>query len=245
MSTKTVCIGCSLSLRVSVSYIVWKYLLVFGLVVSVEEAMTVEELGHDVGLEGHVERRACLLALKQVRVVTHLHTGRHKTVDLVKKGKDPGTTHACSETANSLFGYSYWVSDSETILPEIITTNNRDQSSWLLLLTKNNPNCCALFRFLCWKPKRTTERRPQLVPSWTASPGSWGRRWWCGTAGPSPWRTAADPRWRSCSSEPGRATSVATSAGSRSGSQSVEKASRTSVFKRYNVIFIILFLFSE
>ena len=107
MSTKTVCIGCSLSLRVSVSYIVWKYLLVFGLVVSVEEAMTVEELGHDVGLEGHVERRACLLALKQVRVVTHLHTGRHKTVDLVKKGKDPGTTHACSETANSLFGYSY------------------------------------------------------------------------------------------------------------------------------------------
>lgn len=133
---KLVCIGCSLSLRVSVSSIVWKHLLVFGLVVSVEEAVTVEELGHDVGLEGHVERRACLLALKQVGVVTHLHTGRHKTVDLIKKGKDPGATRACSETANSLFSYSYRVSDSETILPEMIITNNRDQSSWLLLLTK-------------------------------------------------------------------------------------------------------------
>lgn len=39
----------------------------------VQEAVTVQELWHDVGLEGHVERRACLLTLKQVRVVAHLH----------------------------------------------------------------------------------------------------------------------------------------------------------------------------
>lgn len=51
---------------------VWSDLLVLGLVVC--EAMTVEELRHDVGLKGHVERRSCLLALKQVGVITHLHT---------------------------------------------------------------------------------------------------------------------------------------------------------------------------
>lgn len=43
----------------------------------VDEAMTVEELGHDVGPEGHVEGRACLLALEQVRVVAHLHKSRY------------------------------------------------------------------------------------------------------------------------------------------------------------------------
>jgi len=48
--------------------------LVPGLVVRVDEAVTEEELRHGVGLQGHVERRARLLALKQVRVVTHLHT---------------------------------------------------------------------------------------------------------------------------------------------------------------------------
>lgn len=53
---------------------VWCDLLVLGLVVCVDEAMAVEELRHDVGLQGHVERRACLLALKQVGVITHLHT---------------------------------------------------------------------------------------------------------------------------------------------------------------------------
>lgn len=62
----------------SVSSSVWTNLLVFGLSVCVDEAMTVEELRHDVGLERHVERRACLLALKQVRVVTHLHIHRHR-----------------------------------------------------------------------------------------------------------------------------------------------------------------------
>lgn len=36
--------------------------------------MAVEELGHDVGFQEHVVRRASLLALEQVRVVTHLHT---------------------------------------------------------------------------------------------------------------------------------------------------------------------------
>lgn len=51
----------------------WYNLLVLGLVVCVDEAMTIEELRHDVGLDGHVERRACLLALKQVRVITHLN----------------------------------------------------------------------------------------------------------------------------------------------------------------------------
>lgn len=48
-------------------------------------------------------------------------------------------------------------------------------------------------------------------------------RWCCGPAEPCPWKTAADPLWRSCSSEPDRAASAATSAGSRSGSRSVKR----------------------
>ena len=39
-----------------------------------DEAVAVEELGHDVGFQEHVVRRAGLLALEQVRVVTDLHT---------------------------------------------------------------------------------------------------------------------------------------------------------------------------
>lgn len=73
----------------SVSSSAWKNLLVFGLVMCLDEAMTVEELRHDVGLEGHVERRACLLALKQVRVVTHLHTSRHRQCIQQKQAKEP------------------------------------------------------------------------------------------------------------------------------------------------------------
>lgn len=43
---------------------VWKDSLFLGLTVCVNETMTVEELGHDVGPETHVERGACLLTLK-------------------------------------------------------------------------------------------------------------------------------------------------------------------------------------
>lgn len=57
----------------------WKNLLVFGLVMRMDEAITEEKLGHDVRFEGHVERRARLLALKQVRVVTHLNINRYRS----------------------------------------------------------------------------------------------------------------------------------------------------------------------
>lgn len=63
---------------------VWKRLLVLGLVVCVDEAVPVEELRHDVGFEVHVERRASFLALKQVRVVTHLHKNTPQTTCLEK-----------------------------------------------------------------------------------------------------------------------------------------------------------------
>ena len=59
---------------------VWAHredLLILGLVVRVHEALAEEELGHDVGLEGHVKRRARLLALKQVGMVAHLRTQTH------------------------------------------------------------------------------------------------------------------------------------------------------------------------
>lgn len=52
--------------------LLWTHVLVSGVVVRVDEAVTEKELGHGVGLEGHVEGGARLLALKQVRVVTHL-----------------------------------------------------------------------------------------------------------------------------------------------------------------------------
>lgn len=42
----------------------------------VDEAVAVQELGHDVGLQGHVEGRARLLALEQVGVVAHLQGQR-------------------------------------------------------------------------------------------------------------------------------------------------------------------------
>ncbi len=53
-----------------------------------DEAMTVEELRHDEGLERHVERRACLLALKQIGVVTHLHTISQR--ECIKKNSQKG-----------------------------------------------------------------------------------------------------------------------------------------------------------
>lgn len=83
---------------------VWKDLLVFGLVVCMNKAVTVQELRHDVGLQGHVERRACLLALKQVWVVTHLHA-QANTDSVFRKKKDTSAPHApaCSQTANSSF----------------------------------------------------------------------------------------------------------------------------------------------
>lgn len=60
----------------------WSFLLlVSGLVVSVDEAVSVEELGHEVGFNRHVEWRPCLLALEQVWVITHLHKSRHRHGD--------------------------------------------------------------------------------------------------------------------------------------------------------------------
>ena len=56
-------------------------LLVSSLVVSVNEAVSVEELGHDVGFHRHVEWRTRLLALEQVWVITHLHENRHRRGD--------------------------------------------------------------------------------------------------------------------------------------------------------------------
>lgn len=49
---------------------------------SVDEAVSVEELGHDVGFDQHVEWRTCLLALEQVWVITHLHESRHRHGDI-------------------------------------------------------------------------------------------------------------------------------------------------------------------
>lgn len=59
-------------------------LLVFGLVISVDEAVPVEELGYDVGFKGHVEWGTCLLALEQVWVITHL---RRSTAISKKEGE--------------------------------------------------------------------------------------------------------------------------------------------------------------
>lgn len=39
---------------------------------SAEDGVSEQELGHDEGLQGHVERRAYFLTLKQVWVVTNL-----------------------------------------------------------------------------------------------------------------------------------------------------------------------------
>ena len=77
-----VCVRVSVSVSVSVCVCVsvcvhQENLLILGLVVCVHEALAVEELGHDVGLEGHVKRRAGLLALKQVGMVAHLRTQTH------------------------------------------------------------------------------------------------------------------------------------------------------------------------
>lgn len=66
-----------ITVKIKCEMFVWKDLLVLGLIVCVEEATAVKELRHDVGLEGHVERGACLLTLKQVGVVAHLHTNIH------------------------------------------------------------------------------------------------------------------------------------------------------------------------
>lgn len=65
-------------------------LLVCGLAVSAEEAVAVEELGQNVGRDGHVERRARLLPLKQVRVIAHLQKKRKKNRHYLYM--DPGKT---------------------------------------------------------------------------------------------------------------------------------------------------------
>lgn len=64
-------------------------LLVSGLAVSVKEAVSVEELGHDVGSNRHVEWRTSLLALKQVRVITHLHRSRHRCEEQAGQSASP------------------------------------------------------------------------------------------------------------------------------------------------------------
>lgn len=71
----------------------WKNLLVFGLVVRVDEAAAIKELRHDVGLEGHVEGGACLLALKQVRVVAHLQTSRRG--QCIRKNRQKNQQYSC------------------------------------------------------------------------------------------------------------------------------------------------------
>lgn len=54
-------------------------ILVPSLVLRLQEAVTIQELGDDEGPHGHVERRACLLAFKQVGVVAHLYYNTHST----------------------------------------------------------------------------------------------------------------------------------------------------------------------
>lgn len=61
-----------------------KIVLVLGLVVCVDETMTVEKLGNDVWLDRHVEGGAGFLTLKQVRVVANLHTNMQLEVILSK-----------------------------------------------------------------------------------------------------------------------------------------------------------------
>lgn len=71
-------------------------LLVSGLVVSVDEAVSVEELGKDVRFNRHVERRTCLLALEQVWVIAHLHASRHTHGDSQEQAGKSASLHLIS-----------------------------------------------------------------------------------------------------------------------------------------------------